>query len=441
MGMRFLAKRPQGPSMALGTMDVHPLDLVTAYATLANRGRYLGHAAILSVKDTQGADILPPYEVPEGSQTVSPQAAYVVTDILAGNTDPSINPVWGEMAVVQNGIRRPATLKTGTNNDAKDLSAYGYVAPPSRDGRRDGEYAIALGVWAGNSDSSEVSSAANPIFSLDVAGPAWQAIMRDITKGWAVNDFQRPKGLQEATVDAFTGFRPSAWSREQVRELFLEGTVPGDDPWIRGIEVIEGADGRDYRWKPSCEGQPETRGYLVLSQVEEHEPSWLEANRGWIARARRGINVAGGPDRDRPTRTMYFYQPGFWPYGSSWGAPFAPVDTCEQAPPASPSPSAPPSGDPSPGPTVGPDPEPTIDVIAGPTAEPPAEPTPRPTRRPRPPRPTPEPAEPTPPPAEPTPPPPDPTPPPAEPTPPPAEPTPPPVVVGPGSLPSAPPGG
>ena len=40
------------------------------------------------------------------------------------------------MAIVQNGVRRPATLKTGTNNDAKDLSAYGYIAPPSREGPR-----------------------------------------------------------------------------------------------------------------------------------------------------------------------------------------------------------------------------------------------------------------------------------------------------------------
>ena len=32
------------------------------------------------------------------------------------------------------GERRPATLKTGTNNDAKDLNAYGFIAPPTRGG-------------------------------------------------------------------------------------------------------------------------------------------------------------------------------------------------------------------------------------------------------------------------------------------------------------------
>ena len=66
----------------------------------------------------------------------SPQAAYIVTDILAGNTNPDVNPFWGEFAITNEaGDRRPATLKTGTNNDAKDLNAYGFIAPPTEEGR------------------------------------------------------------------------------------------------------------------------------------------------------------------------------------------------------------------------------------------------------------------------------------------------------------------
>ena len=88
----------------------------------------------------------------------------------------------------------------------------------------------------------------------------------------------------------------------------------------------------------------------MLNKAEADQPSWNEAIKGWIARARKGIGVAGGPDPDRPTRTMYFYQPGFWPYGGSWGAPFPPTLTCDKAPEASPSPL--PSA--SPGPSVEP---------------------------------------------------------------------------------------
>ncbi len=42
----------------------------------------------------------------------------------------------------------------------------------------------------------------------------------------------------------------------------------------------------------------------------------MKADRDWLRRAERGPGVAGGPDR---TRTAYFYNGGFHPYGASWG--------------------------------------------------------------------------------------------------------------------------
>ncbi|MCY7419024.1 MAG: transglycosylase domain-containing protein, partial [Chloroflexi bacterium] len=54
-GLDFQLPRKQaGLSMALGTLEVHPLDLTTAYSTLANGGRFLGNAAMLSVTNTAG---------------------------------------------------------------------------------------------------------------------------------------------------------------------------------------------------------------------------------------------------------------------------------------------------------------------------------------------------------------------------------------------------
>ena len=51
-GMQFQRKRPTaGLAMALGTLEVHPLDLNQAYATLANGGRNSGHTSILSVTE------------------------------------------------------------------------------------------------------------------------------------------------------------------------------------------------------------------------------------------------------------------------------------------------------------------------------------------------------------------------------------------------------
>ncbi len=61
------------------------------------------------------------------------------------------------------------------------------------------------------------------------------------------------------------------------------------------------------------------------------------------------------------TRTAYFYNRAFQPFGPTWGAPFAPTKTCEQAPPSPsglpsfpPGSSFPPGFSPNPPPSAGP---------------------------------------------------------------------------------------
>jgi membrane peptidoglycan carboxypeptidase len=385
-GMDFQRRRPTaGLSMALGTLEVHPLDLNRAYGTLANGGRDAGLTSILEVT-AGGEEVLPPHEPADGEAAVSTQAAGIVTDILAGNTDPSVNPIWAEHAITdRRGRRRPAAFKTGTTNDAKDLNAYGYIAPPSQQGRRRGEYALSVGVWAGNSDSSAVTTVANPVFSLDVAAPIWDAFLSEVTRTWEIRDFRRPDGVSRARVDAFTGYAPSAWSRRQVDELFIRGTAPREDPYLHGVDVVRGADEAWYRWEDGCDGRRRTRGYLDLADAESDHPSWNEAVRGWVRRARRGAGVGANVDRGKRTFTAYFYSPGFQPYGQTWGGPFTPTRSCDAAPSASPSAEPSPSASPSLEPTTPPEPtEPPED----PTPEP--EPTPEPTKKPKP---TPEPTE------------------------------------------------
>ncbi|HEX5148581.1 MAG TPA: transglycosylase domain-containing protein, partial [Candidatus Limnocylindrales bacterium] len=127
-GMGFQVDRTDaGLALALGVQEVRPVDLVTAYGALANGGRQIPHTTILTIQDRNGKDVVDPYVPPEGTQVVSPQAAFIVTDILSGNTNTAVNPFWGRFAVDGPDRRRPATLKTGTNNDAKDLNAYGYI--------------------------------------------------------------------------------------------------------------------------------------------------------------------------------------------------------------------------------------------------------------------------------------------------------------------------
>ena len=223
---RRMGVRHTGVVTGTGSFELTPIDLVSAYGTLGNGGKRIPPTTILSVNDRAGKPVADPYTPPEGTQVVSPQAAWIVTDILSGNTNRRINPFWGEFAITgPGGDRRPATLKTGTNNDAKDLNAYGYIAPPTEEGRKDGAYALAVGAWNGNSDNTPVSTPDAPVFSIDVSTFVWQGFLQEASAEWEITAFERPDGLNRVAIDPFTGLLPAA-GQEGVPEWFIGDSAP-----------------------------------------------------------------------------------------------------------------------------------------------------------------------------------------------------------------------
>ena len=68
----------------------------------------------------------------EKIQVISKQAAYIVADILSGNTQKEVNPYWSEWLITDaNGKRRPAGYKTGTTSDFSELPTMAARAAPS----------------------------------------------------------------------------------------------------------------------------------------------------------------------------------------------------------------------------------------------------------------------------------------------------------------------
>ena len=336
LGIRWQSAQNQGvPSIGIGTVEVHMIDLISAYGAIANRGILVPRTTILEVYNAAGEKIWP-VEASEakGKRVVSAQAAFIMTDILASNTDPDQNPFWSLRAIRDGGARRPATLKTGTTDATIDLTAVGYLAPP----KDPDAPALVVGAWMGNSDNSAPPQG---VFALESAASLWQSFLTQASKGMPIATFRKPAGVVRATVDAHSGMRPGPFTTREVQEWFIEGTVPKKaDNTKYGVEIDKATGDR---WKEGCAGPKVVRGFLDLSDVESEYPTWAEYNRGWISRASRGSGVRGGPER---TATTYFYQAGGWaPFGRGWGAPFAPKKECE-IPVATPTP--PPSEEPLP---------------------------------------------------------------------------------------------
>ena len=162
--MTFQTDTPSaGLSLTLGTEVSHPRDVAEAYGDDGQQRRRTSATRRSSQSRIRPARTSCRRTRRLSAAAVSPQAAYVMTDILASNTDPKQNPIWGDFAVAAaDGTRRPATLKTGTNQDANDLVAFGYLPPPDEAGRAAGEYALVVGAWDGNSRRFASAHTAEP---------------------------------------------------------------------------------------------------------------------------------------------------------------------------------------------------------------------------------------------------------------------------------------
>ncbi len=245
-----------GLAGAIGTVEVRPLDMASAFGAFGNGGKVTRPRYILKVEGPKGEVI---YEAgkPVTTQVWSPQTAYIMADILKGNADPAENAVWADtfaMYNTKNGTRRELGVKTGTTNNLKDYSTYGFLPIPNKGNQP----ALSVGVWYGNSDSTP-PNLSRLVYSLDNAGKTWAAFVRDYMNKKPAPTFKRPKaGVVTATIRNVTGS-----SRQ---EIFIRGTQPGGKNQVDPVY--------------SC-------GSTSISDLENPgaPSSWLAAVNAWASRS------------------------------------------------------------------------------------------------------------------------------------------------------------
>jgi membrane peptidoglycan carboxypeptidase len=369
------------PSLTLGTLGIHQLDLAGAYGAFANAGELAEPYLIERIEDVDGNVIYDhATDGDDPTQVLSPASAYLVTDILADNTDPSANPLWGPRFQLQTDDgRRPATLKTGTTNDFRDLQAYGYLAG-NPDDPDDPTGAIVTGVWVGNSDFSAIAD----VFAADGPTFIWHDYMAEVAElnDLPVFDFRRPDTVVEVEIDAMSGLLPGEFTETTVTEVVRVDITPDAQDTTHLELAIEAETGKIWREgcgdfepaapsaspDPSAEPTPPEAALEVFLQLDGWEashPAWDEANRAWIEQ------WSGREDELNAILRL--------PFPGPVDAPFAPLEECTpgEVPTSTPSPS--PSPTPTPTPTPSPTPEATVEPTPSPTPALTPTPTPTPT--------------------------------------------------------------
>jgi penicillin-binding protein 1B len=192
---------PKVPSLALGTAEVTPLEIATAYATFASGGIRNPVRAIRSVCDRKGK-VMEPDVIPS-TRVLSPQAAYLLTDILKGVL------VRGTAAsAAELGFSGTGAGKTGTTDDLRDAWFAGYSPD-----------LLAL-VWVGYDDNRALG-----LSGAQAALPIWVDFM--MGSGMTTDrEFSEPEGLVREKVDPATGQLATWHCPDKIEELFIQGTEP-----------------------------------------------------------------------------------------------------------------------------------------------------------------------------------------------------------------------
>lgn len=217
------------PATALGSAEVRPIELISAYAPLANGGTRMEPHLVRRIEGRNG-DVVWESE-PVRERVADPAATFVLTDILRNAVDRGTGS-----AVRAAGFSGPAAGKTGTTNGATDVWFVGYTPE------------LVAGVWMGLDRPATIVAGAS---GGTLAAPVWGRMMRRIYASrpmpapWPV-----PPGVVTAEIERGTGLAVDAGCPVQgptyteyfvnaqppQRPCYPEAQMPvyadADRPWI-----------------------------------------------------------------------------------------------------------------------------------------------------------------------------------------------------------------
>lgn len=257
---KYIMDQDPGLSLGLGSVPVNLTNMTGAYSVFAQQGTLHQPTTILEIRDRDGRII---YSLkddgPRPTHPMTKSEAFLTHWMLEGNTNPETNVLWGSRAqlIGPDGRRRHAGFKTGTTNDFRDVSGFGYV-PDS----------LVTGVWMGNNNQEPLSNALGQgLFSADGPLYLWHDFMESaLNRPWDWNDhkpvpqtdFAMPEGVTMERVCKFSGMAATS-SCGQTRDIpFLEGTTPPpDNLHSKGcfdiVQAIRNDDRRPQEWIDSAQ--------------------------------------------------------------------------------------------------------------------------------------------------------------------------------------------
>jgi penicillin-binding protein 1B len=189
------------PSVALGAVELTPLEVAEAYTLFPNSGSLKKLRSIISI--SSGEDVAKP-KTESGPNVARPATAFLVTNMMRS----VLNEGTGAGARA-NGFTADAAGKSGTTNDLRDAWFVGFTPE------------LLTVVWVGLDDNQPLGMS-----GAQAALPIWTSFMKNAVAGRAGSTFDAPQGVTFIEIDRDTGRIATPICPRLTTEAFLSGTEP-----------------------------------------------------------------------------------------------------------------------------------------------------------------------------------------------------------------------
>jgi membrane carboxypeptidase/penicillin-binding protein len=225
--------------------------VATAYATLGNQGLRMEPYWIERVAERDGTVL--EEHVPQASQVVQPEVAYVLTHMLRGVILRGTAGTAADLGIDIAG-------KTGTTDSYTDAWFVGYTPR------------YTLLIWVGYDQERYLGRG---MTGAVAALPMWRAMIENgLEEGWIDREarFPRPPGVTLRLVDYHTGLLATEGAPRTIEEAFIDGTEPAQ-PWESSWAAVVGLPWYQQRpfYGPPKEGE----------RMPEDIHDWNRVLEGW----------------------------------------------------------------------------------------------------------------------------------------------------------------
>lgn len=200
------------PALSIGGLSkgISPLEMAGAYASIANDGVYTAPIFFTKVVDSSGNTVLTANQ--EKTRVISEQNAYLTRSIVSEPTKSGGTATYCAIPGME------TCAKTGSTDDYVDRWLCGFTP----------YYTAAC--WFGYDNDQEPLKVGKTTYSVDGRNPAgqlWSSIMKDIHKGLANKNFNKPStGLVQKTICKYTGGVATSSCTNTYTETFTTDNVP-----------------------------------------------------------------------------------------------------------------------------------------------------------------------------------------------------------------------